>query len=83
MTKDNAFKYRYELQQNGKATIELLGTDIKLSNDELELKRRHINREHFPAYVRAIFLVNQKTGKFVAFSRNSKLPPEPLFEVVS
>lgn len=81
--KDSAYKYRFEMQQAGKATIELFGRDTKMSNDQIEQYRRNINREHFTAYVVRMWLVNQKTGKVAASSRNSKLPAEPLFQVVS
>ena len=82
--KDSAYKYRYELQQTGPGRIEMFGTDTKLTDDELELKRRAINSEHAArVYVVRLWLVNQKTSYVVSRSSNSKLPPQPLFEVVS
>ncbi len=81
--KDSAYKYRYELQQTGPGRIEMFGTDTKLTDDELELKRRAINSAHPRVYVVRLWLVNQKTNRVVARSSNSKLPPLPLFEVVS
>jgi hypothetical protein len=83
MSKSRAFKYAYRYQNAGKGSIELFGRDTKLSNDELEQMRRDINREHFPAYLRSIWLVNQRTGVKVADSRESRLPAEPLFQVVA
>ncbi len=78
-----AFKYAYRYVQSGKATIELFGTDRKMTPDELEQMRRRINREQFPAYVSLLWIVNQRTGTSVASSGASKLPPEPLFQVVA
>lgn len=79
----NAFKYAYIVSQNGIARVEMFGTDSKLSNDALELKRRQINKDHFPAYLFRIQLKNQKTGQIVADSTKSKIPREPLFTVAA
>jgi hypothetical protein len=81
MTKDKAYKYAYHYHNAGKGSVTLFGRDTKLSNDQLEQMRREINRSHFPAYLRSIWLVNQRTGVKVADSRDSKLQPEPLFQV--
>jgi len=81
MSKSHAFKFAFRSVQHGKSRLELFGTDKKLSVDELELMRRRLNRDHFPAFVSLLWIVNQKTGISVASSGASKLPKEPLFVV--
>jgi hypothetical protein len=83
MGKSKAFKFAFRSVQHGKARIELFGTDRKMSVDELEQMRRRINKDHFPAFISLLWIVNQKTGTSVASSGASQLPKEPMFEVVS
>ena len=79
----NTFKYAYIVTQHGIARIEMFGTDTKISSNDLELKRRAINRDHFPAYVSRLQLKNQKTGQIVRDTKASTLPAEPLFTVAA
>jgi hypothetical protein len=73
---NKAYKFKFELVQSerpGRPVIQLFGRDHKLTNDELEKMRRHLNTEHFPSYVAVLRLVNQATGAVVASSVNSTL----------
>jgi hypothetical protein len=80
----NAYKYRFELQQTGTSRIELFGTDTRLTDDALELKRRDLNEQGLHAYhISRIWLVNQKSGRVIARSSASELPKQPLFTVQS
>jgi hypothetical protein len=82
--KDSAYRYRYELQQTGTSRLELFGTDTKLTDNELELKRRQLNEQGLNSYhISRLWLVNQKSAKVVARTSNSTLPKQPLFEVLS
>jgi hypothetical protein len=84
MSKSSAFKYRYELQQTGTSRLEMFGTDTKLTDDQLELRRRELNANGLNSYhISRLWLVNQKTGKVIARSSNSKLPKQPLFTVLA
>jgi hypothetical protein len=81
MGKSRAFKFAFRSVQSGKGYIDLFGTDRKMSVDELEQMRRQLNKDHFPAFISLLWIVNQKTGVSVASSGASKLPKEPLFQV--
>jgi hypothetical protein len=77
------FKYSYVVKQisKGGAGVQLFGRDTRLSNDQLEQMRRKINKDSENMfYVQSIGLVGRAFG---ASSVNSKLPAEPMFEVVS
>lgn len=44
------FKYAYVVAQRGPVRIELFGTDTKLTDAQLELKRRELNTQGRNAY---------------------------------
>lgn len=85
--KSSKFKYAYSIIQISKgSTLEMFGTDRKMTPDELELMRRQLNRDSGNQYwVRSVGLRHNKTGVTTVFadSRTSRLPAEPMFEVVS
>jgi hypothetical protein len=83
MGKSKALKFAFRSIQSGKGHIELFGTDKKMSPDELEQMRRRLNKSFFPTFISLLWVVNQKTGTSVASSGASKLPKEPLFQVVA
>jgi hypothetical protein len=76
------FKYSYVVKQisKGGAGVELFGRDTRLTNDQLEQMRRQINKNSENMfYVQSIGLIGRAFG---ASSINSRLPLEPMFEVV-
>lgn len=77
------FKYSYVVKQISKGGhgVELFGRETRLTNDELEIFRRQLNRDSGNMYyVQSVGLIGRAFG---ASSVNSKLPPEPLFTVES
>ncbi len=80
--KSSKFKYNYVVKQinKGGAGVTLFGRDTRLTNDQLELMRRQINKDSENMfYVQSLGLIGRAFG---ASSVNSKLPLEPMFEVV-
>jgi hypothetical protein len=78
------YRYAYVYSQVGPSKIELFGRDSRMTNDELELMRRQINRDNAGrVYLRHLALMFQDSAHVFADSRKSKLPAEPMFVVES
>jgi len=83
MSKSKAYRYAYRSIQHGGGRVELFGTDRKMSPDELEQMRRRLNRANVcHVFISRLWIVD-KTLTPVASSFSSKLPKEPMFEVVA
>jgi|HubBroStandDraft_3_1064219.scaffolds.fasta_scaffold277547_2 hypothetical protein len=75
------YRYAYSYTQSGPTKVELFGRDSRMTNDELELMRRELNKQP-GVYVKHLALVFQQGGFHIfADSRKSTLAPEPLFVV--
>jgi hypothetical protein len=86
MIKDKAYRYTYMVKQSGPVRTELFGRDTRLSNDELELMRRDVNQQTpGKCYIQILALLATVDGmgtRIIATSAKSRLPPQPLFQLI-
>lgn len=85
MGSSTKFKYAYIVTQRGRTRVELFGTDTKLTDNQLELKRRELNDNSQNYYhISELSLAeNDGTRVIIRSSKHSNLPKQPLFTVVA
>jgi hypothetical protein len=85
MGRSTKFKYAYVVTQHGPSRVELFGTDTKLTDSQLELKRRALNEQSQNyCHVSELALAeNDGTRVIIRSSKHSSLPKLPLFTVLS
>ena len=83
MGRSTKFKYAYIVTQRGRTRIDLFGTDDKLTENDLELKRRELNDQSQNYYhVSELAIVpNDGSRTIIRSSKHSSLPKLPLFVV--
>jgi hypothetical protein len=84
MGRSTKFKYAYVVTQRGTSRLDLFGTDTKLTDDQLELKRRELNDQGLNSYHVSELALAENDGHslIIRSSKHSTLPKLPLFTVM-